>query len=54
MDNVTFFEIETLGKVQTHALIKHADGSFTSMLKLEYDRRQAETALSTPIVSGDE
>jgi hypothetical protein len=25
-----------------HAIIKHADGSSTSMTKAEYDRRQAE------------
>jgi hypothetical protein len=37
MDNVTFIEIESLGGVQTHALIAHADGSFTSMLKSTYD-----------------
>jgi hypothetical protein len=27
-----------------HALIEHEDGSFSSMLKEEYDRRQAEQA----------
>ena len=46
MDNVTFIEVETLGGVQTHAIIEHADGSFTSMLKSTYDEKQAEQ--STP------
>jgi hypothetical protein len=49
MDNVTFIEIESLGGVQTHALIAHADGSFTSMLKSTYEAQQAEQF--TPKVS---
>jgi hypothetical protein len=48
MDKVTFIEVETLGGVQTHAIIDHGNEQFTSMLKAEYDRRQAEQ--STPIV----
>jgi hypothetical protein len=48
MDNVTFIEIETLIGLETHAIIEHADGSFTSMLKSTYDAMQAEQ--STPIV----
>ena len=32
-----------------HAVIEHADGSFTSMLKSTYDEQQA--ALSTPIAT---
>jgi hypothetical protein len=48
MDNVTFKDIETFGEVETHAIIDHGDGSFTSMTKAEYDRRQAEQ--STPIL----
>ena len=51
MDKVTYIEIESLNGVQTHAIIEHADGSFTSMLKSTYDEQQA--ALSTPIVSSD-
>ncbi len=48
MENVTFTDIENLltGDVITHATIDHGDGSFTSMTKEEYDRRQAEQ--STP------
>ena len=52
MDNVTFKDIETFGEVETHAIIDHGNGSFTSMTKAEYDRRQAEQ--STPIVTSDE
>ena len=44
MDKVTFIEVEGL----EHAVIENADGFFTTMLKTEYDRRQAEQ--STPIV----
>jgi hypothetical protein len=49
MDNVTFITTENFDGVSTeHAIIEHADGSFTSMSKAEYDRRQAEQ--STPIL----
>jgi hypothetical protein len=48
MDKVTFIEIETMGVTDTHAIIEHADGSFTSMLKSTYDAMQAEQ--STPSV----
>ncbi len=48
MDNVTFIEVD--GK--EHAIIDHGNEEFTSMLKAEYDRRQAEQ--STPIVTADE
>jgi hypothetical protein len=41
MDNVTFIEIETQEGNQTHAIIEHVDGSFTSMLKSTYDEQQA-------------
>jgi hypothetical protein len=40
MDNVTFFTDEMTNEV--HAIIEHADGSFTSMLKSTYDAMQAE------------
>jgi hypothetical protein len=52
MENVSFIEIEGLEGVQTHAIIEHADGSFTSMLKATYEAQQAEQ--STPIDTGDE
>jgi hypothetical protein len=48
MDNVTFIETTDAltGDVTEHALIAHADGSFTSMLKSTYEAQQAEQ--STP------
>jgi hypothetical protein len=46
MDKVTFIEIESLGGTQTHVIIDHGNDQFTSMLKSEYDRREAEQ--STP------
>jgi hypothetical protein len=47
---VTFIEIESFGEIQEHALIEHADGSFTSMLKSTYEAQQAEHF--TPSVEG--
>ena len=48
MDNVTFITVEE----EEHALITHADGSFTSMLKTTYEAQQAEQ--STPsVTNGD-
>jgi hypothetical protein len=38
----TFIEVETLNGIETHALIEHADGSFTSMLKSTYEAQQVE------------
>jgi hypothetical protein len=52
MDNVKFIEVETMDGITEHAMIDHGNGSFTSMTKAEYDRRQAEQ--STPIVTADE
>jgi len=49
MDNVTFIEIETLGGVETHAIIDHGNGQFTSMLKSTYEAQQAEHF--TPMVT---
>jgi hypothetical protein len=43
MEN-TFISIDSNG--DEHITIDHGNGEFTSMLKLEYDRRQAEQ--STP------
>jgi hypothetical protein len=49
MENVTFIEIETpFGKKETHAIIDHGNGEFTSMLKSTYEAMQAEQ--STPSV----
>jgi hypothetical protein len=52
MDKVTFIEVDSLAGIETHALVEHADGSFTSMLKSTYEAQQAEQ--STPsFTSGD-
>ena len=40
MDDVTFIEVETIGGTETHAIITHEDGSYTSMLKSTYDQMQ--------------
>jgi hypothetical protein len=42
MDNVTFIEVETMNGTETHAIIDHGNGEFTSMLKSTYDAIQAE------------
>ena len=45
MENVTFIEIETpFGKKETHAIIDHGNGEFTSMLKSTYDELKANEA----------
>lgn len=47
MEKVTFLDREDLdGTIFQHAIIEHADGTFTSMLKSTYDAMQAEQ--STP------
>ena len=51
MDKITFIEIESFGKIQEHALIEHADGSFTTMLKSTYEAQQAEQ--STPSLTDE-
>ena len=44
MENVKFIEVtdSLSNEVTEHALIAHADGSFTSMLKSTYEAQQAE------------
>jgi hypothetical protein len=51
MDKVTFIEIEGIAGLETHAIIEHADGSFTSMLKSTYEAQQAQAEHFTPIVT---
>ena len=52
MTKVTFLDREDLdGTIIQHAIVEHADGSFTSMLKSTYDAMQAEQ--STPILSDE-
>jgi hypothetical protein len=54
MDKMTILEVtdSTTKEVTEYAIIENADGSFTSMPKSEYDRRQAEQ--STPMIPSDE
>jgi hypothetical protein len=52
MDKVIFIELENLNGKWEHAIIEHADGSFTSMLKSTYEAQQAEQ--STPNLAGGE
>ena len=53
MDNVTFIEVTDplTNEVTEHAIIEHADGSFTSMLKSTYEAQQAEQ--STPSLTDE-
>ncbi len=56
MDKVTFIENtnSVTGEVTEHAIIDHGNDQFTSMLKSEYDRQQAEAEQSTPsVTNGD-
>jgi hypothetical protein len=49
MDNVTFIEVPNLdGTIIEHALIAHADGSFTSMTKANYEAQQVEHLTEIP------
>ena len=41
MNNVTFIEIETIGGVQTHAVIDNGDGTITSMPKAVWNELEA-------------
>jgi hypothetical protein len=47
---VTFIEVETLNGVETHAIIDHGNGEYTSMLKATYDEQQAQAEHFTPSV----
>ncbi len=49
MENVTFYEVETISGVHEMVQIDHADGSFTSMLKSTYEAMQAEQS-TTPVI----
>ena len=43
-DKVSFIEVIAGEELQTHAIIEHEDGSFTSMLKSVYDELKANDA----------
>ena len=52
MDKVTFIKVVGIdGTEEEFAIIDKGNEEFTSMLKSEYERRQAEQ--STPILPGD-
>jgi hypothetical protein len=54
MNKVTFIEVMDglTNQITEHAIIDHGNNEFTTMLKKEYDRRQAEQ--STPsVTNGD-
>ena len=50
MDKVTFIETmhPVTNEVTQHALIEHADGSFTSMTKAHYEAQQVEHLTEIP------
>ena len=48
MNNVTFTEIQTPTGIETHAIIAHDDGSFTSMTKAHYEAQQVEHLTEIP------
>ena len=50
MENVTFFDTtdQATGETETHALIAHADGSFTTMAKSTYEAQQVEHLTEIP------
>ena len=44
MDKVTFIDVESFGEVETHAIIDHGNGEYTSMSKSIYDQLAANEA----------
>jgi len=51
MENVTFIEIESIGKTETHAIIDRGNGEYTSMLKEVYEAQQVEHLTEIPTVT---
>ena len=49
MDNVTFIEIESMGVLETYAIIDRGNNEFTSMPKSVYDEQQAALEISAVI-----
>jgi hypothetical protein len=41
MNKVTYIEVESLEGTETHAIIDHGNGEFTSMLKSTYEAMKA-------------
>ena len=44
MNDVTFIEVEGVAGIETHAIIDHGNGEFTSMPKSTYDELKANEA----------
>jgi hypothetical protein len=54
MDKIEFVKVAGIDGIEVeHAIIDNGDGSFTSMTKAEYNRRQAETEQSTPSLTDE-
>lgn len=55
MDKVKFIESVDLATGETihHAIIEHADGSFTSMYKATYEAQQAEHLTEIPTADAE-
>jgi hypothetical protein len=47
MDNVTFIEVELMGKTETYVIIDRGNEEYTSMLKSTYDEMIARNEAST-------
>ena len=50
MDKITLIEVDSVGVVETYAIIDHGDGSFTSMLKSTYDEMIAQQEAAQPLL----
>jgi hypothetical protein len=50
MDNIVLIDVEIVGVIETHAVIDHGDGSFTSMLKSTYDEMIAQQEAAKPLL----
>ena len=49
MENVTFIEIESLEGTETHVIIDHGNGEFTSMPKAVYDAQVEHLTENVPV-----
>jgi hypothetical protein len=50
MDNITLIEVDSIGVVETHVVIDHGNGKFTSMLKTAYDEMIAQQEAAKPLL----
>jgi hypothetical protein len=56
MDNIEVIEVENAltNQTQKFLIIDRGNGNFTSMLKSDYDKQQAQAEHFTPMIPGDE